>query len=219
MTENVEIKKMTVALLLNLIRVHLLVLISALIIPVTTIAQSDAGKVLSALQSKFDSIRDLSADISQSIGGKTNLTGKIFYKKENKLRFEFKNILIVSDGETSWNYNKKNSKVIITDYETEGINILSIEQLIYEYPKECDLSSYEFEGRTFLEFTPKTSTFNFNSIKLWIDKNNLVTRALFEDPASGLIQVDLSNYELNKGLPDSHFSFIPPAESEIIDLR
>jgi outer membrane lipoprotein-sorting protein len=182
-------------------------------------AQPNADETLTALQSKFDSIDNLSADITQSIGGKTNLTGKIFYKKENKLRFEFNNILVISDGETSWNYNVRDNKVIITDYETEGTNILSIEQLIYEYPDECDLSAYEFEGQTVLEFTPNTSTLNFSTIKLWINDDNLVIRSLFDDPATGLIQIDLSNYELNKSLPDSYFSFTPPAESEIIDLR
>lgn len=182
-------------------------------------AQTDAGELLSALQTKFDAIKDLSAGITQSVNGKINLTGKIYYKKGNKLRFEFNNILIVSDGETSWNYNAKDKKVIISDYSTEGSNVLSIEKLIYEYPEECSVSSYEFEGQDVLEFKPNTSTFNFSSIKLWIDENDLVSRALFDDPAAGVIQLDLSNYELNKNLADSYFSFTPPAGSEIIDLR
>jgi outer membrane lipoprotein-sorting protein len=143
----------------------------------------------------------------------------IFYKRANKLRFESENMLIVSDGETSWNYNVRDNKVIITNYETGGTNILSIEELIFEYPEECDISSYEFEGQTVLEFVPNTSTLNFNSFKLWVGDDNLVTRALFDDPATGLIQVELSNYLLNSGLPDSYFSFSPPVESEVIDLR
>lgn len=182
-------------------------------------AQLDAREKLSELQSKFDSIQDLSAELTQSVAGTTNLNGKIFYKKANKLRFEFTNILVVSDGETSWNYNMRDNKVIITDYETEGTNILSIEQLIYEYPDECDLSAYEFEGQLVLELIPNSSTLNFNSVKLFIDANNLVARALFDDPATGLVQIDLSNYLLNSSLPDSYFSFIPPVGSEIIDLR
>ncbi len=183
------------------------------------LAQPGAQKKLEELQLKFDSIEDLSADITQSVGGRKNLTGKIFYKKENNLRFEFENILIVSDGETSWNYNKKENKVIITNYENEGTDIFSIGELIYEYPKECDISAYNFEGQTVLEFVPNTSTLSFSSIKLWINDVNLVTRALFEDPATGLVQIDLSNYKLNTSLPDSYFSFVPSAESEIIDLR
>ncbi|MBT8391091.1 MAG: outer membrane lipoprotein carrier protein LolA [Ignavibacteria bacterium] len=200
-------------------KISLLVVFIPFIFYSIALAQPDAQQKLDELQSKFDSIKDLSADITQSVGGKANLTGKIFYQKENKLRFEFKNILIVSDGETSWNYNKRDNKVIVTNFENEGTNILSIEELIYEYPKECDISSYEFEGQTVLEFVPNSSTLNFSSIKLWINEEHLVTRALFEDPATGLVQIDLSNYRLNSNLPANYFSFKPPVESEIIDLR
>ncbi len=198
---------------------YFLVLYSVWFSQVFTPAQTDAGKLLSALQSRFDSIEDLSADITQSINGKTNLAGKIFYKKENKLRFEFRDMLIVSDGETSWNYNKNENKVIITGYDSGGTDFLSIENLVYKYPEECSISSYEFEGKNVLEFKPKTPTFSFSSIKLWIDEDDLVGRALFDDPAAGLIQIDLSNYKLNKNIADSYFSFSPPAGSEIIDLR
>ena len=200
-------------------RIFSFVIISLFVVCCSTLAQLDANEKLLELQSKFDSIQDLSADLTQSIAGKNNLNGKIFYKKENKLRFEFKKILVVSDGETSWNYNMRDNKVIITNYETEGTNILSINQLIYEYPEECDISAYEFEGQTVLEFIPNTSTLNFSSVKLWVDDDNLVTRALFEDTATGLVQVDISNYSLNSNLPDSYFLFTPPAGSEIIDLR
>ena len=199
--------------------INLLITIFLFVLCSIAIAQPDAGEKLAELQSRFDSIYDLSATITQSVSGKTIFTGKILYKKENKLRFEFKNILVVSDGETSWNYNMRENKVIITNYATEGTNILSINQLIYEYPEECDISAYEFDGQTVLEFIPNTSTLSFSSVKLWIDDSNLVTRALFEDPATGLIQIDLSNYKLNTNLPDSYFSFTPPEESEIIDLR
>ena len=200
-------------------RIFLLTIVFSLALLGSGFSQPYADEKLAELQSKFDSIDDLSADIIQSVSGKTNLTGKIFYKKENKLRFEFKNILIVSDGETSWNYNIRDKKVIITNYETEGTNILSIEQLIYKFPEECDVSAYDFEGKTVLEFVPNTSSLNFSSVKLWVDDNNLVTRALFKDPATGLIQIDLSNYKLNSNVPDTYFSFTPPGESEIIDLR
>ena len=93
------------------------VLIISIILFNPSIAQDDAKVVLKNIQDKFDSITDLSAQIIQSVNGQVNLKGKVYYKKEDHLRFEFNNILIVSDGETSWNYNEKQNKVIITDYE------------------------------------------------------------------------------------------------------
>ena len=184
-----------------------------------SIAQENASVLLKNIQDKFDSINDLSAQITQSVNGQVNLKGKVYYKKENHLRFEFKNILIVSDGETSWNYNEKQNKVIITNYENEGNKILSIRQIIYEYPDDCELSTYELEGYKVLQLIPKDNTFSFNSIKLFIDEDNLITKALIDDPAAGSIQLDLSNYQINKNLEDSYFSFSPPEGSQIIDLR
>jgi outer membrane lipoprotein-sorting protein len=184
-----------------------------------SIAQENANTVLKNIQDKFDSINDLSAQLTQSINQKVNLKGKVFYKKENNLRFEFDNVLIISDGETSWNYNKKQDKVIITNYENEGNKILSIRQIIFEYPEDCELSTFEAEGKKVLELIPKDDTFSFSSVKLFIDSENLITKVLVDDPATGKIQIDLSNYQLNKNLPESYFSFTPSEGSQVLDLR
>ena len=185
----------------------------------TTLAQEDAQEVLKNIQNKFESITDLSAQLTQSVNGNVNLKGKVYYKKENQIRFEFKNILIVSDGETSWSYNQKDDKVIITDYESEGNKILSMRQIIFEYPQDCDLSTFKSEDQTVLELIPQDNEFSFTSIKLFIDGDNLITKAMMDDPATGEIQIELSDYQLNKKLPDSFFQFSPPEGSQVIDLR
>jgi outer membrane lipoprotein-sorting protein len=184
-----------------------------------SIAQENASVLLKKIQDKFDSINDLSAQITQSVNDQVNLKGKVYYKKENYLRFEFKNILIVSDGETSWNYNEKQNKVIITDYENEGNKILSIRQIIFEYPEDCELSTHELEGNKVLQLIPKDDTFSFNSIKLFIDGDDLITKALVDDPATGTIKIDLTDYQINTNLPESFFNFSPPEGSQVLDLR
>jgi outer membrane lipoprotein carrier protein len=182
-------------------------------------AQDNAQEVLTNLRNKFNTINDLSAELTQSVNGNINLKGKIFYKKENQVRFEFKNILIVSDGETSWSYNQKDNKVVISDYESEGNKILSIRQIIFEYPESCDIGTFESEGQKVLQLIPNDGTFSFNSVQLFIDSDNLITKALIDDPATGKIEIVLSKYQLNKNLPDSFFQFSPPEGSQVIDLR
>jgi outer membrane lipoprotein-sorting protein len=81
------------------------------------------------------------------------------------------------------------------------------------------LSTYESEGYNVLQLIPNDDTFSFKSIKLFIDKDNLITRAVVDDPATGKIQIDLSKYQLNKNIPNSYFSFTPPEGSQVIDLR
>ncbi|MCW8813253.1 MAG: outer membrane lipoprotein carrier protein LolA [Ignavibacteriaceae bacterium] len=198
---------------------NIFVLIITFVFCNSIIAQDDAKALLKNIQDNFDSIDDLSAEITQLINGKINLEGKVYYKKENHLRFEFNNMLIVSDGETSWNYNKKQNKVIITDYDTEGNKILSLRQIIYEYPDECELSTYDSEGEKVLQLIPKNNSLSFNSVKLFITDDNLISKVLIDDPPTGSIQVFLSNYKINKNLSDSLFSFSPPEGSQVLDLR
>jgi len=183
------------------------------------IAQQDPAELLKAAQEKFIALTDLSANLKQSINGSTNLTGKVYYKKEDKIRFELTNILIISDGETNWNYNKKENKVIISTYNEEDAGLLSIERIIFEYPEECELSIDSVEDKLVLELVPQTSTFSFNSVKLWITDDNLIYSALIDDPATGLVQIDLTNYSVDINIPDSKFTFTPPEGSKVIDLR
>jgi outer membrane lipoprotein carrier protein len=185
----------------------------------STIAQDNANDILKDIQNKYDSINDLSAQLTQSINQKDNLKGKVFYKKENNLRFEFDNVLIISDGETFWNYNKKQDKVIITNYENEGNKILSMRQIIFEYPEDCEISTFEAEGKKGLELIPKADSFSFTSVKLFIDSEYLITKVLIDDPATGKIQIDLTDYQLNKNLPESYFLFTPSEGSQVLDLR
>lgn len=182
-------------------------------------AQDKAQDVLDKLQQKFSSINDLTANLSQSVNGNLNLKGMVYYKKENNLRFEFKNILLISDGVTYWSYNQKDNKVVISDYESEGNKILSIRQIIYEYPEDCEMTTYELNNQTVLELIPKDDTFQFKSIKLFLNKDYLINEAIIDDPAAGEVEIYISDYKLNNNLPEALFVFTPPEGSEIIDLR
>jgi len=181
--------------------------------------QDSAQDVLEKIQKKFNSINDLTANLTHSVNGNVNLKGMVYYKKENNLRFEFKNILLISDGETYWSYNQKDNKVVISDYENEGNKILSIRQIIYEYPEDCEMTTYELNNQTVLGLIPKDDTFQFKSIKLFISKDYLINEAIIDDPAAGEVEIKISEYKLNNNLPEALFIFTPPEGSEIIDLR
>lgn len=184
-----------------------------------SLGQDNAQDVLEKIQEKFNTINDLTANLTQSVNGNVNLKGMVYYKKENNLRFEFKNILLVSDGVTYWSYNQKDNKVVISDYESEGNKILSIRQIIFDYPEDCEMMTYESSGKTVLELIPTNDTSSFNSIKLFLSSDYLITEALIDDPAAGEIGIDISDYKLNNNLPEALFVFTPPEGSQVIDLR
>ena len=182
-------------------------------------SQEKAEDVLKALQDKFNSINDLQADISQSTDGKQNLIGKLLYKKENKLRFELKNHLIISNGTTSWNYSKKENKVIISSVDEESEGIFSVKKLIYEYPSQCELSLEDESGQKILTLVPSSTSLSFNYLKLYVNSDNLISKVLLSEGAGSLSLVNISDYVLNKNIPDSKFSFTSPEGCKVIDLR
>ena len=178
-----------------------------------------AESVLKSLQSKFDSITDLSADVTQKSNGKSSLSGKLFFKKENNLRLELGNQTIIADGTTSWNYNKKDKKVIISNYDENGAGLLSINYLVYDYPKNCDLSLSSEGSKTVLILNPKSKKNSLGEVKLVISKDNLIEKTYITNQSAGTMEVNFSNYKLNQNLSDSKFTFTAPEGTTVVDIR
>ena len=177
-------------------------------------------KLLKELQNHFKSTNDFSADLVQLNNGKVNLEGKLFFKKENNIRLELKNLIIVSDGKTNWNYNKRLKKVIISDYDENDPSVLSLKRIIFDYPSKCKVSETVEKGENVLVLKPKTdSGINADLIKIWTNKENDVSRISASQSSGNNIEVRFSNYKLNAGIPDSKFSFTPPQGTKVIDLR
>ena len=200
----------------NIFRIFITIIF---VFAVTAYSQSDADKVLKDLQAKFDTIKDLSVEFTQSANGKSKLAGTLFIKKENKLRIDTQNLIIVSDGTTSWTYNKKENKVIISSYDENEPGVFSINELVYGLPAESDIELSNDNGRNVLKLTPNSYEYNFDNVKLWIGENNLIHKVELNDAAMGKVEVKFSDYQLNQNLKDSEFSFTPPEGSRIIDIR
>jgi len=196
-------------------------LISILLILILNPNYFETGdKLLKNLQAKFAKVEDLSAEFKQSINGKATIAGKFFYKREDRLRIELKNSILISNGSTNWNYNLKENKVIISNSEENNASPLSLRKIVYDYPEECTITSETDNGEEVLVFTPnKNSSIGYSVVKMWISKENLINRILMKDKADNLIQIDFSKYKLNQKISDSKFNFTPAEGSKVIDLR
>jgi outer membrane lipoprotein-sorting protein len=195
-----------------------LLLMVLLFIPFT-FSQEGSNNFLKELQSKFDSINDLEANVFQSINDDQKLPGKLFYKKDNKFKLETDNNIIVSNGKTSWNYSKKENKVIISSNDDESVGAFSIQKLVYEYPYQCQLHLERFQEQKVLTLIPCDSSLSFSFIKLFIDQDYLIAKILVSQGPGALLIFNISDYVLNKNIPDSKFSFTSPEGCKVIDLR
>lgn len=191
-----------------------------LFLAVSMRAQESGKEFLSAVQKKYKSLNDLTAEFRQSLNEKSIVSGKIQYSKGNKLRLELKNSTIISDGANLWNYNKSQKKVVISSVSPDDPSFFSPDKFLFSYPSKSIVSTEKEEGQDILVLVPlKGSNLDFKKAKIWVNHDNLITRILVENLSSVLMDFQLSNYKLNQSLPDSKFTFSPPEGTNIIDLR
>jgi outer membrane lipoprotein carrier protein len=194
-----------------------LIILSAFLY-VSAFGQENTGDLLKWVQSKYNSLNTLSVNFIKSSGNKEDFSGKLYVKKEDKLRIELKNNTIITDGRTFWNYSKKENKVIINNYDASEPSELSLNTLINVYPSKSNVSSGEDGNYRTLTLEPKTSELNFNSAKLYINSDNLVDKVIINS-SSGKSIITFSGYQLDRDIPDSDFTYSPPEGIKIIDLR
>lgn len=180
---------------------------------------SSGEELLKKLQDKFEKINDLTAEFKQSTNEKAAINGKFFFKKKDMLRVELKKSILISNGVTNWNFNQKENKVIISKNE-DNASPLSLNKVIYDYPRECSISSEIIEREEILILTPnKNSSIGYSLVKIWVNNENLIKQIVMKDKADNQIRIDFTNYRINQKIPDSKFSFSPPEGSKVIDLR
>lgn len=185
---------------------------------VSVFGQDNSSDLLSSLQAKYNSANTISVSFTKFSGSKEDFSGKLYLKKDNKLRIELKNNLIITDGRTFWNYNKKENKVIINNYDPAEPSELSLNTFINDYPSRSTITSGEEGNHKTLTLEPKTSELNFNSAELFINKDNLVDKVII-DSNSGKAVITFTGYILDRDLPDSDFTYSPPEGTKVIDLR
>lgn len=187
------------------------------IILVFTGAFSARGQVIKSIQKKFNSLTDISATYSQYNGSKLIVTGTFSYKKVEKVRLSFGNNMIVSDGVTNWNIDKKQKKVIISKFDKKSVSILSVNHLINVVPGDCDMVESQKDK---VVMTPKKGKMlGFRSVEITKDSRDLISSIKIEDNAKNIMKIDFSGYLLNKSLPDADFSYKPTGDYKVVDLR
>ena len=197
-----------------------LLLLFILLFVVSVSAQDKGKDILDAVQKKYKSINDLSADFKQSTNGKASLNGKIFFSKGNKLRLELKNSTIISDGTVLWNYNKGQKKVVINNASGSELSSFSIDKLLYDYPSKSTVTLEKENNHDVLLLVPqKDNDMNFKKTRIRVNQDNLIIEVSIENLSGAITNLQFSNYKLNQNLLESKFIFSPPEGTNVIDLR
>lgn len=195
------------------------ILFLSFLLVATLFPQGKDAPLLKAMQNKFSSLHDFSVDFSQEINGKIVMTGKLSYKKENQLRLELKNLMIVSDGFTNWNFNKKEKKVIISSYDEDDASLFSPKKFVFDYPNQCKVKEVKEEGKTLLVLIPGSSSNDFKQAKVYSTADHTLEKVVVTGNDGSILTFHFSNFRGNQNFDKEKFSFQIPQGTKIIDLR
>lgn len=195
-----------------------------LIIFVTILSGQSADEVILKIQNKFSVTEDIKANFTQKINSANQdntlkLTGTFYFKKENRLRIEIKNRLIVSDGNTIWNLNQNENKLIISSYDSDYTSF-SLPQIINNYPNLCDKELIvNTPNKKTVRLVPNDNQLNFQSAEISVNTNSLIEKVIITDFNSMKFIFELTKTQTNIGLSDNLFVYEPEEGVEIVDLR
>jgi chaperone LolA len=181
----------------------------------------DAQEIIKNVQSNYKGIKDAKASFSHT-GKKNSESGTIYIQKENKYRIETKGQVLVTDGITSWSYSLKKKQVIVDNYKDDG-NTFSPNKFLFNYPENfySDLEGSETIADLdcyVLKLRPRSKG-NVKSATIWVDKNENLIRKITIVSKEGTDTYNLKKISLDSGVSSSKFTFTPPSDVEVIDLR
>jgi outer membrane lipoprotein carrier protein len=185
-----------------------------------------AEKVLDQLQNRFSEIEDFKADFKQSLKNNFSensqvMNGVFYYKKGNKFKVDYGDRKIISDGESIWNYDSNNKRVVINNI-SEDESSFTLDKIIYDYPEKCSVSKVSGDNGEYahaIKLTPETKGLGFKSVKIWSNKNNLIRKLEVSNFNGTQIVIELNNVKLNQDLKSSEFTYNAEEGIRTIDLR
>jgi outer membrane lipoprotein carrier protein len=211
---------------------HLLTLAPAVLIVVAAGAQEPARppaqEVAAALQKKYDSVRDFTADfVHDSEGGllrkKQTERGLVQVKKPGKMRWDYKAPepkVFVSDGRRIYLHVPADNQVIISPVPDADQATTAVLFLVGKGSLTRDFTvSYADGGGAdayALRLQPRLPERDYDWLQIVVDRRTLQIRSLSAaDSQGGRSTFQFSNYKENVGLTDKTFEFKIPRGADV----
>jgi outer membrane lipoprotein carrier protein len=190
--------------------------------------QPPAQEVAAALQRKYDTIRDFTADfVHDSQGGllrkKQTESGVVQVKKPGKMRWDYKNPepkVFVSDGRRIYLYIPADNQVVITPVPEEAQATTAVLFLVGKGNLTRDFTVTYAEGGSAdsyaLRLQPRLPERDYDWLQIVIDRRTMQIRSLSAaDAQGGRSTFQFSDFKENVGLSDKAFEFKIPRGADV----
>lgn len=150
--------------------------------------------------------------------------GIVYMKRPDYYRIESEQQTVVTDGETIWSYNPFTEQVII-DLFREDDQMFTPDRFLLDIPDDFyvtvgDREDVQGKSLIMLRLVPKDEHQFVRSMRLWVDDDEwIVRKAEVEDLNDNRTVYRVRAIQLNVGVDEELFSYRPPENAEIIDLR
>jgi len=198
------------------------------------IAQVDprADNLIKRSRKKIRSYEAFTVSFSYLVENKADTTQKRISKsgtlryrpRQNKFTVDMGDLLIVSNGQTLWQYLKKENEVTITTYDPkEGFSLDRLFR-IYDQDMKTRLDKTDtYKGQTVhkISMFPISDTTDYFRVEVWVNEaTELPQRMRFSHRDGTVVEYELKNFQ-SIALSDSVFVFDPKRYPNIsvVDLR
>jgi outer membrane lipoprotein carrier protein len=188
-----------------------------------------ASDVAGAIQRKYDSVKDFSANFTQAYEGgalrrKTLESGTVQIKKPGKMRWDYTSAekkLFVSDGQTMFLYFPNEKQVMKNAVPSQDEATSAVLFLMGKGNITRDFNIRWADGDTDatyrLRLDPKTRQTEYDWLEITADRDSLrIVGLTAADAQGGKSSFTFSNFKENPGLADKIFQFTIPRGTEVI---
>jgi outer membrane lipoprotein carrier protein len=205
---------------------------AALVQPVPRAADQTAPELASALQRKYDGIKDFSADFTHAYEGgvlrkKITERGRLLVKKPGKMRWDYtapEPKQFVSDGSQMYSYIPQDKQVIVVtvppedEATTPTLFLAGKGNLTRDFtPSLVEIPAGAPAGSRALKLVPKTRQRDYDWLTLVVDPATLSIRGLVTvDGQGGTSSFSFTNMKENVGLSDKEFAFKIPRGVDVV---
>jgi outer membrane lipoprotein carrier protein len=195
-------------------------------------ADPAAPELASALQRKYDGIKDFSADFTHAYEGgvlRKQITerGRLLVKKPGKMRWDYsapEPKQFVSDGVKMYSYLPQDKQVIVANVApddqatTPTLFLAGKGNLTRDFtPSLIDTPPGMPAGSRALKFVPKARQPDYDWLVLVVDAVSLTIRGLVTvDAQGGKSTFSFTNLKENVGLADKEFAFRIPRGVDVV---
>ncbi len=192
-----------------------------------------AAELAQALQRKYDTIRDFSADFIQTYQGgvlrkQVTERGRVLVKKPGKMRWDYaapEKKLFLSDGVKIYSYVPEDKQVVVGSVpkdDSAGAPILFLAgrgNLVRDFTASLgDVPPGSPADSAALKLVPRIAQSDYDWLLLVVDRQSLTLRALVTmDAEGGRSSISFANLKENVNPADKEFAFNIPHGVDVIN--